>query len=172
MHVPAWRAVPGAAGGAPGSASLAPPGCSRPVPPWCGADARRRLRCTRSRGRCWFPGVPVSLLPAHTCLPAGDVRRRARVRWVGKVVRPALLCSAKTAERPSGDPARSRSSLRPWRPRVWMEGSTRRGGGPCQRALWSRGGLPPEGSPPCCSALSRQEADEALTSSRVLPVST
>jgi hypothetical protein len=170
MHGPEWRAVPVAAGWAPGSESLALPGCSLPVPPWCGDDARRRLRGTRSHGQSWCPGFPVAWLPAHTCLPAGDVRRRARVRWLGKVGRPSLLCSAQTASRPSGDPSRSRSSLRPCRPRVLLDGSTRRGGGPFQRELWARGGLPPECSPPCCSALSRQEADAALTRSRVLPV--
>jgi hypothetical protein len=172
MYVPAWRSVPVAAGWAPGSESLAPPGGSRPVPPCCGDDARRRLRCPRSLGRWWVPGFPVFVLPAHPCLPAGDVRRRARVRWLGKGGKPSLLCSAKTASRPSGDPSRSRSSRRTWRPRVLRDGSTRRGGGPFQRALWSRGGLPPECSPPCCSALARPEAAEALTSSRVIPVST
>ena len=150
-------------GWASGSESLAP------VLPWCGEDARRRLRCTRSHGRRWFPGFPASPPPARPSLPAGEAGRRSRARLSWKTVRPSLLCSAQTAYRPSGVPLRSRLSRRTCRPRVVLDGSTRRGGGPFLWELWSRGGLPAACSAPHCSAISRQEADEALTSSRVIP---
>ena len=152
--VPESRSVPVAAGGAPGSESLAPPGWSRPVPLWFGEDARRRLRCTWSHGRRWFPGFPASAPPARTSFQAGGARRCSRVRLPWKTLLPSLLCSAKTAYRPSGGPSRSRLSLRPCRPRILREGSTRRGGGPFLRELCSRGGLPTECSAPHCSAIS------------------
>jgi hypothetical protein len=148
MHVPEWRSVPSAARWAPGSESLAPPGWSRPVPPWFGEDARRRLRCTRSHGRRWFPGFPASPSSAHTSPPVGDAQRCSRACVLWETLLPSLLCSAKTAYRPSRGPSRSRSSLRPCRPRVLVGGSTRRGRGPCRRELWSRGGLPAECSAP------------------------
>jgi hypothetical protein len=116
--------VPVAAELAQGSESLAP------ILPWFGDDARRRLRCTRSHGRPWFPGFPASPPPARPSLPAGEARRRSRARGLGETLIPSLLGSAQTASRPSGVPSRSRLSRRTCRPRVLRAGSTRRGGGP------------------------------------------
>src|SRR5207245_8365172 len=81
---PEERSVPGAAGRAPGSESLAP------VLPGCGDDARLRLRCPRSPGRSWCPGCPASRPPARTALPAGEARRCARVRGLWEPLLPAL----------------------------------------------------------------------------------
>jgi hypothetical protein len=124
--VPEWRSVPVAAGRGQGSESLAP------ILPWCGDDARLHLRGTRSHGRRWFPGLPAPLLPARTSPQAGDARRRPRARWLWKTLLLSLRCSTKTASRPSGVPSRSRLSLRTCRPRILLDGSTRRGGGPCR----------------------------------------
>jgi hypothetical protein len=137
--VPGWRAVPVAAGRGPGAASRAP------VLPWCGDDARRRRCCTRSHGRQCCPGVAASPPAARPSLPAGGARRRSRACWLWKTWRPSLLGAAQTASRPSGGPARSRLSLRPCRPRVLVEGATRRGGGPFLGELGSRGGRPRRG---------------------------
>ncbi len=163
--IPTWRSVPVAAGWASGSESLAP------VLPWFGDDARRRLRCTRSHGRRWFPGFPASPPPACTSLPAGEARRRSRARVSWKTVRPLLLCSAKTASRPSGVPSRSRLSLRTCRPRILREGSTRRGYGPFLGSFGHAVDSPRSVRLRTAPRFSRQEADEALTSSRAIPVS-
>jgi len=135
MAVPEWRSVPSAARWAPGSESLAPPEWSRHVPPWFGDDARLHLRCTRSHGRRWFPGFPASPPPARTSPQAGGARRHARARLSWKTLMPSLLCSAKTASRPSRVPSRSRLSLCTCRPRVVMDASARRGGGPVRGEL-------------------------------------
>jgi hypothetical protein len=83
---------------------------------------------------------------------------------------PSLLGSAKTASRSSTVPSRSRLSLCPCRPRVVLDGSARRGGGPFRGSFGHAVDSPQ--SPWRCTAprLSRQEAAEALTSPRALPL--
>ena len=83
---------------------------------------------------------------------------------------PSLLCSAKTASHPSKVPSRSRLSLCTCRPRVLVDGSARRGGGPC-RGSFDHAVDSPQSTWLCTAPrLYRQEADEALTSPRASPL--
>ena len=153
-------------GWASGSESLAP------VLPWCGDDARRRLRCTRSHGRHWFPGFPASPPPARTSFQAGGARRCSRVRLHG---RPCCHRYYAPLRLPNAHPEVLRVPACPAVPVVPAFCERDRPGGAAGLSCGSFGHAvdsPRSVQLRLAPRFLRQEADEALTSSRVIPVST